>query len=130
MSLTPSQLIYCKRTKTRGRGVFARCRIEAGQVIEEVPVIVIPVTDLYAPSGTSILANYVFHWREGYVAMALGFGALYNHSYTPNAACEDLAPQTKRLTAIRTIERDEEITFNYAGHPDATDDVGFDVVEA
>ncbi len=129
MPLTPSQLIYCKRTKTRGRGVFARCRIEAGTVIEEAPVIVMPVAELYAPSGTSTLGSYVFHWREGYVAMALGFGALYNHSYTPNAVSEDIPPQIKRFAAIRTIEPDEEITHNYAGYPGATDDVGFDVVE-
>lgn len=127
MAFTPSDRIYCKRTKTRGRGVFARRAIEAGELIEEVPVIVLPANELHAPSGTSPLANYVFHWHRGQVALALGYGSLYNHSYAPNARCQDIAPQTKRFIALRRIEADEEITFNYAGSPMATDPVGFDV---
>jgi len=122
-----SGLIYAKRIKQKGLGVFARVDIEADTVIEEVPVLVLPEHELYGPDTTSLLANYVFRWREGEVALALGFGSLYNHSYTPNARCQDVTPKTKRFVAIRDIQADEEITFNYAGEPTAKDPVGFDV---
>ena len=127
MAFRPSALIYCKRTMHRGYGVFAVSEIAAGELIEQVPVIVLPLQDLHGPEGTTKLAKYVFHWREGYVALALGYGSLYNHAYEPNARCEDVAPQSKRFVAIRHIEQDEEITFNYNGEPQATGPVGFEV---
>lgn len=129
MAFEPSVWIYCKKSAHRGRGVFARRLIPAGTIIEEVPVIVLPVTDLWKAAGLDVLQHYVFHWRDGRVAIALGYGSLYNHSYQPNARCEDLGPQKKRFIALREIQADEEITFNYAGAPDAREDVGFTVYE-
>ena len=127
MAFYPSELIYCKKTRSRGRGVFARVAIPAGTVVETVPVIVLPTEDLYGPGKTSLLVGYVFSWNDTSVALALGFGSLYNHSYDPNLACADIAPKTKRFTAIRDIAQDEELTFNYGGSPDSSDAVGFEV---
>ena len=128
MAFEPSELIYCKRTRDRGMGVFARKRIAAGTLIEQVPVLVLPTDSLYHPTGTSPLGNYVFHWRKDHVALALGYGSLYNHSYAPNARCRDVQPKSKQFIAIRDIERDEEITFNYNGQPDDNASVGFEVI--
>ncbi len=129
MAYRPSQLIYCKKTRRRGRGVFAQCPIAADTVIEEVPVLVLPANEMWRAEGNAQLANFVFHWSDGHVALALGYGSLYNHSYQPNARCEDVRPQTKRFVAIRDIQANEEITFNYGGTVDCQDPVGFKVLD-
>lgn len=127
MAFYPSEIIYCKKTRSRGRGVFARADIPAGTVVETVPVLVLPTADLFGPEKTSLLGHYVFWWNDTSVALALGYGSLYNHSFDPNLACADIAPQTKRFTAIRDIAKNEELTFNYGGSPDASEAVGFEV---
>jgi SET domain-containing protein len=129
MPIRPSGLIEVKRTKGKGRGVFAVDTIYAGTVIERVPVIVIPEEEVLEAPGTSFLANYVFDWGRGTVALALGFGSIYNHSYYPNARYDDEGQQTKVYTALRDIYPGEEITINYNGHEDDQTPVGFDVVE-
>ena len=127
--IVPSEFIYLRRTREKGYGVYARRPIPARTMIEEFPVLVVPTTDLFHEHGTSLLANYAFAWSRGKVAIALGFGSLYNHSYDPNARYDDLPPRKKKITAIRDIEQDEEITINYNGDPDDAGPVGFDVVE-
>jgi SET domain-containing protein len=127
LAFYPSELIYCKKTRSSGRGVFARVAIADATVVEIVPVLVLPTADLYGQENTSLLGRYVFFWNETSVALALGYGSLYNHSYDPNLACADIAPQTKRFIAIRDIAKGEELTFNYGGSPDSLDAVGFEV---
>ncbi|MFN5732282.1 MAG: SET domain-containing protein-lysine N-methyltransferase, partial [Planctomyces sp.] len=70
-----------------------------------------------------------FEYGRGTVALALGFGALYNHSFTPNARYDDAGRQVKEFRALRDIQPGEEITINYNGTEDGTDPVEFDVVE-
>ena len=127
MAFFPSELIYCKKMATKGRGVFARVAIPADTVVETVPVLVLPNADLYNPESTSLLGSYVFYWNKDSVALALGYGSMYNHSFDPNLICRDVVPQTNRFVAIKDIEQDEELTFNYGGSPDSTDPVGFEV---
>jgi hypothetical protein len=44
----------------------------------------------------------------------LGYGSLYNHSIEPNAVFDqDLSERTISIYALKTIEVDEEILFNY-----------------
>jgi uncharacterized protein len=127
MALTQSDAIEVKRVRGKGRGVFARRPIEAGEVIETCPVLVLPagsVEDVSAGIG-----GYVFEWGRGRLALALGYGSLYNHSYRPNACYVDLAGRTKVFTAIRDIAAGEEITVNYNGEPEDQAPVGFEVVE-
>ena len=111
----------------KGRGVFASVRIPTDTVVETVPVLVLPNGDLYNPENTSLLGRYVFYWNKDSVALALGYGSMYNHSYDPNLICRDVAPQSKRFVAIKDIEQDEELTFNYGGSPDSKDPVAFEV---
>src|SRR5690606_31276913 len=124
MPLSHSMLIEVKRTKQKGRGVFARTFIPQDAIIERVPVLVIPSEDI----ESSDLANYAFVWGARTVAIALGFGSLYNHSYTPNARYEDENPRVKTFIALRDIQPGEEITVNYNGEPNDRTDVGFKVV--
>ena len=64
------------------------------------------------------------------MALALGYGSLYNHSYKPNARYDDVGPQTKEFTALRDIQPGEEITVNYNAEPKSRSAVWFEVVEA
>ena len=123
MSHQQSVLITSKQTRDRGRGVFARQFIPTETVFERVPVLVVPVAEIAA----SRLADYAFSWGRGTVALALGYGSLYNHSYTPNARYQDVGRCTKEFIAIRDIAAGEEITVNYNGEPDDRSAVGFDV---
>ena len=126
MALTHTDMIEVKRVKGKGRGVFARRAIRKGEVIERVPVLVLPYTENEWESG---LAPYYFAWGEGTVALALGYGSLYNHSYKPNARYDDVGQLTKVFTALRDIAAGEEVTVNYNGDPTDRGKVGFTVVE-
>ncbi|SIN72323.1 hypothetical protein SAMN05444166_0438 [Singulisphaera sp. GP187] len=130
MVLEHSDAIEVRRSPGKGRGVFARRRIEAGEVIERVPVLVVPVEDLNQGSAWTSLGNYCFVWNKSTVALALGYGSLYNHSFRPNARYDDRGQQIKVFTSLREIEPGEEITVNYNGDPDDQSAVGFAVVEA
>ena len=122
-----SELITVKRIPGKGRGVFARREIARGEEIERVPVIVIPERDIYTDEGNSLLSTYVFAWGQKTVALALGYGSLYNHSYRPNARYRDNGQQTKVFTALRRISAGEEITINYNGEPGNRAPMWFDV---
>jgi len=123
MSHQQSTLIIAKQTRTRGQGVFARRPIPADTIIERVPVLLVPAAEI-ADLG---LADYAFSWGRGTAALALGYGSLYNHSYTPNACYQDVGRCTKQFVAIRDIAAGEEITVNYNGEPDNRSAVGFEV---
>jgi uncharacterized protein len=127
MVLRHSDAVEVKRARGKGRGVFARRPIEAGEVIETCPVLVLPAGSIEDASAG--LGGYVFEWGRGRLALALGYGSLYNHSYRPNARYVDLAGRTKRFTAIRDIAAGEAITVNYNGEPGDEAPVGFEVVE-
>jgi SET domain-containing protein len=129
MVLRQSDAIEVRRSPGKGRGVFACRRIRAGEVIERVPVLVVPIDDLDNGSGWTNLGSYCFLWSTRTVALALGYGSLYNHSYRPNARYDDRGHRTKVFTSLRDIEPGEEITVNYNGDPDDHAAVGFDVLE-
>lgn len=128
----PSDTVYVGSTDNRGRGVFARRDIAAGELIEVCPVIVMDGSDEPGLLDRTQLYNYYFAWgqKEESAAMALGYGSLYNHSYHANADhIRDLAGDEIRIYACRTIRSGEEITINYGGRPDCPDPVWFDVTE-
>jgi len=128
MSLTQSVLIEVKNTKSKGRGVFARTLIPEGTVFERVPLLVIPATEIMDPEQSRMLLGYIFEYKK-HVALALGYGSLYNHSYNPNARYDDAARQIKEFRAIRDIHPGEEITINYNGAEDVMDPVEFSVLD-
>ena len=111
-----SDLVEVRRVSNRGkggRGVFARKDIDAGQVIERVPVILIPESQVFGADPIARRAAriswYVFEWLEtkrGYVALALGYGSIYNHSETPNAAYEMEMPDIITFRATQVIPGD------------------------
>ncbi len=127
MAIRHCDAVEVKRARGKGRGVFARRPILRGEVFETCPMLVLPagsIEDFSAGFGP-----YVFEWGEGRLALALGYGSLYNHSYRPNARYDDVGPQSQAFTALRDIVAGEEITVNYNGDPCRKTKVWFDVVE-
>lgn len=121
-------LIEIKKSRY-GRGIFATRTIQKGVLIHEAPVIVCP-NDEYRKLQKTVLRNYYFNWGENYdhVAIALGYGSLFNHSYTPNAVFENnLKKETVDFFALKKIKAGEEILVNYNGDPNDKEALWFDV---
>jgi SET domain-containing protein len=94
-----------------GRGVFAGSPYRRGEVIEVCPVIRLP-----AGPPADGLEHYVFKWGVAgdELAVALGYGSLYNHSPTPNATfATRLARGEVVLRAARDVTEGEQIVIDY-----------------
>jgi SET domain-containing protein len=130
MAFQQSDAIEVKRVRGKGQGVFARRAIQKGEIIERVPVLVMTAEEFDEGLANTPLKDYCFGWGVDKVALALGYGSLYNHSYKPNARYDDVGHRTKAFVAIRAITQGEEITINYHGKPTSRAKVWFDVVEA
>jgi len=73
-----------------GFGVFAKEKIKKRQLIERCPVILFDrwIFQLYEQSREHghILSEYIFRWPGGRnVALAMGYGGMFNHSEEANA---------------------------------------------
>lgn len=111
----------------KGRGVFAARNITAGEVFEVAPVVVIPEPQTLDLEKT-LLDHYVYAWSDEALAVALGYGSLYNHSYTPNARyVKRFDAAAIEYVALVDIEAGTEITVNYNGDPTSRSPVWFDV---
>ena len=124
-----SRNVYLGVTRRKGRGVFARRRISAGETIETANVIVVPASEWFLVAK-SVLYGYTFEWGwEGEdAALAMGYGSFYNHSFAPNARyvrrLEDVAID---FVALQDIEQAQEIVINYNGHPENREPLWFPV---
>ncbi len=93
----------------RGRGLFARSFIAAGEIIEICELILIDTED--APDT---LEAYVYHYRRGTVALALGNGSLLNHSDRSNSGVAfNYQKRQLVIRAKKAISPEEEITIDY-----------------
>ncbi len=122
------QYLYVKKTAGKGRGVFTKKKIAANIVIEESPVIVMTAKDRILLDKT-LLHDYIFEWgtNKEKCCMALGFVAMYNHSYESN--CEyfmDFDKEIIQVKTIRPIGSGEELTINYNGDWNDSKRIWFD----
>lgn len=109
-----------------GTGVFARRGFVPDDVIETCPVIVCPPGEEELLEQTNLRGLY-FHWEGDGVALALGFGSLYNHAWGANARYEpDPANDLIRFICVRPIADGDEVTINYTGDPDGVGELWFD----
>ena len=105
--------LYILEIESKGRGVFCAADLPAGSLIEICPVIVLPETDRSTLDRTH-LHDYYFVWQDGTIALALGYGSLYNHSPAPNAETRmDATRQTLDLYALQDIAAGTEIVIDY-----------------
>lgn len=117
------------RVDGKGRGVVATRAIAAGEVIERAPVVVIPVAHR-ADLERTVLDHYVYDWPNGALAVALGSGSIYNHSYAPNATYVKRVDDGElEYIALVNIADGDEILVNYNGDPDDRTPLWFDVVD-
>jgi SET domain-containing protein len=121
-----SDSICVKKVPGKGRGVFAKKPIRMGAIIERVPVLLIPIKDFVGGIENATLTTYLYLWSKDKVAVSLGYGTLYNHSYEPNARYVH-GPNMLTYRALCDIAVGQEITINYNFEPDDTTPVAFDV---
>jgi SET domain-containing protein len=110
-----------------GRGVFSKKEIKPNQTIEISPIIRIPQSQIELIDKTDI-HNYYFAMPDKSIGLALGYGSLYNHSYTPNAKySEDNENNQFIFTCLKKINPGDEITVNYNGNPNDKSKLWFEV---
>lgn len=99
------------------RGLIATRDIKKNEVIERCPLILIDHRNDTAFENT-IINRYTFEWTKSHSALVLGYGSLYNHSYTPNVRYH-FVYTTKEIffRALRVIKEGEELFVNYNGDP-------------
>jgi SET domain-containing protein len=110
-----SKQLYIKTVKGKGRGVFCKQTIAKDEIFELAPVIVLPAQD-YNTATASALCDYFFNFNkeEGTLALALGFGSLYNYAVHSNAAYSlDRENKTMQYYALEDIKPGTEICINY-----------------
>lgn len=113
--------IEIKNTRKKGRGVFALKNFKEGEIVESCPVITLtPKERKYCEK--TILNFYIYPWKSlKSAAVVLGYGSIYNHSFTPNADwVQNFKTNSMVYTTIAPIKKGEEITVNYNGEPDDT----------
>ena len=113
------QAIEVRKTPKKGRGVFALKDFSRGDLIEFCPVLVFDTKGRKHLEKTQ-LDYYIYPWRSTRgAALVLGYGSIYNHSFSPNADWkQDFKAQSMVFRAIKTIKTGEEITVNYNSEPD------------
>lgn len=109
--------LHIAESPGKGRGVFAGEAIAADTIIEISPVIVMTSEERKLLDQT-LLHDYIFIWGDdgNQCCMALGYIAIYNHSYASN--CEyfmDFKEQTIMVKTVRELAPGEELTINYNG---------------
>ena len=101
-------------------GMYCTEDILLDSVIEICPIIVIPGEQAREIVRGYVLYEYYFEWKKDSIAIALGYGSLYNHSEHPNAKFEpDYKNQYIIFKSTKAIPSGEEILVDYhAGTPD------------
>ncbi len=100
------------------RGVFAKQDIPKGTLFHEAPVIAYPNAEHEFIEKT-LLADYAFEYGINHTAILLGYGMLFNHSYTPNATYDiNFDNHTFDFYAYTDIKAGDEILINYNGDVD------------
>ncbi len=108
--------IYVDKSPVHGWGVFAKEKILAEEIIEECPILTLPITK---GENSGLLLDYRFNFPSGLdwneQVVAFGYGSIYNHSNDYNAYWYSINDKrTFVFVAKRDIEPGEEI-FTYYG---------------
>lgn len=108
----PKPALYISATGTSmGRGVYAGLDFDAGQVVEIAPVVLL---DLNTQPFPRQIRRMLYNWSETQVALALGYGSLYNHSDQPNLGFfREISKQIIIFRAVRKIEAGDQLTISY-----------------
>ena len=105
-------VVSIEASTVSGRGAFAIKKIREGATIERCPALEVTDRDVGGE-----LVNYVFYGsNEKARLVVMGYGMLFNHSFTPNVAYyleeSGIGPELV-LYALRDIRKGEELYYNY-----------------
>jgi uncharacterized protein len=120
--------LFIASTEKMGRAVFTSEAIKAGTVVEVSPVIVMSLEERKLLDKT-LLHDYIFEWgdQKDKCCMALGYAAVYNHSYESNCEYEmDYENASISIKSVRDIKAGEELFINYNGDWNDSKPVWFD----
>ena len=120
--------LFIAPTEKMGKGVFTAEDIDAGTVIEISPVIIMGLQERKLLDQT-LLHDYIFEWGDTkeQCCMALGYIAVYNHSYQSNCEYEmDYMQEQISIRTVRKIVAGEELFINYNGDWNDASTVWFD----
>ena len=109
--------LYIDESSGKDKGVFTKKTIPADTIVEISPVIVMSAEERKLLDQT-LLHDYIFEWGpdSAQCCMALGYIAVYNHSYQSNCEYEmDFAAKMIRIKTVRKVEAGEELFINYNG---------------
>lgn len=125
-----SQLIEVRKTTNKGWGIFALKDFKKGEMIESAPVLTFDTKGRKTLEKT-ILSHYIYPWKSTRgAALVLGYGSIYNHSFSPNADWkQNFKTNSMVYRAIKPIKKGEEILVNYNGEPDDTSPVDWFTVQ-
>jgi SET domain-containing protein len=116
-NILASDKVYINKSKilNASRGVFAKRDIKKYKIIERCPIIEVPKNDRSnLRESTLVTYFYYFGKNKEQLAIALGFGSIYNHSYKPNATFKiKHKDMIIDFVALKDIKKDDEITVNY-----------------
>lgn len=124
-----SPKLYIGKSDGMGRGVFTAEEIPENTVLEISPVIVMSKEERLLLDKT-LLHDYIFEWgvEKDKCCMALGYVAVYNHSFRSNCEHEmDYEEGTIKIKTIRDIKAGEELFINYNGTWNNEKPLWFDV---
>lgn len=107
--------LFIASSDGRGRGVFTARELTKGDLIEFCPLVLIPKKD-QSCIHQSILHDYYFLSPESDMCIVLGYGSIYNHSFSPNADIVfDIPNQQLEIHCVAGIMAGEEIFIDYTG---------------
>jgi len=112
INVIPISQVYSAETGTPlGRGVFASHNFEPAEIVEIAPVVLL---DLKTQPFPAAIRRLAFNWSKTHVALALGFGSLYNHSDQPNLVFKrDVENLTITFSTLREVQPGEQLTISY-----------------
>lgn len=104
--------IYVSDTGTAlGRGVFTDSSYYSGEIVEIAPVVLL---DLKTQPFPGTIRRLVYNWSKTHVALALGYGSLYNHSDQPNLFfTRGKNGLSITFKTLREIKAGEQLTISY-----------------
>ena len=110
-TLYRSNKLVVRRSSRHRWGVFALEPIEAYELLEEAPYVVVPQEQIDA---APICEVYSYGFDDRSVVIGFGFAGLYNHAAEPNSDYElDRVNEVMRHYALRSIAAGEELTLDY-----------------
>ncbi len=107
-----NEKVEIRESPIHGKGVFATCNIEAGEILT-VSHVTLLHHDEQLPEA---IATLEFPWNDEYYALCLsGVGSFFNHDKNFNARVlhQDKEHQTQTFVSTRKIEEGEEVFIYY-----------------